>query len=1596
MIKFALTLLMLLLNLGRLHATSELRLTAETESLAAVYDCVNAISGDFFHRQTDMVLGVEPLSYTTCYDSGHVYSSPKGYGIGSQFPFYMKYVTEGFKNKEIILPVAEREGFYLPYLRSIQNGSFCFTIHPKVFSTGYTNYSDQGISAQNNIQNRLIKLLPDYSMEVSEGSGLKRLYRPYRKFDETRNAEVTQWHLVQEIRPNGNKLLFDYDNPGFPKRITATNAAETATYGWMEFSYDASGYTLTSSQDHQIRYNTSPIDIHHRQRSRGHNLEWWTRDDHLTQLLTSQGIDTTFEISASAKEGISRQITRICKPEGRYLRIDYGKGDKAGKVISLHAPLGGSSDPVLLGAFSYPNANTTEVRNSYGTKTTYRSESSRIVSVEKYNQNDTLHSARRYLWDNDRLKARGLANAQGKFVEVIAASYDERGNITTEEIFGNFSGTVPDDFDVDANFRPLSNTECRKINFEYSQDGFNLLLKEQHSDGKVIQYSYLPGTNLLSEKLVSDGKNVYSHQVNEYQDGLLTCTITDGEIKRISRYPNGYPENITESYLEQGREKLLKRIFKHYDGKSQLIQEDIFDASDLLSYSLKYFYDQKGNLIQETDPIGRVTKYEYDANKNKIYQELVEGGYGTVFIYDLSNRLIEEREYHNDSSILITRYSYDYLGNCTSVTDSFGNQTQYHFDEFGRQISKVLPLGGVEQKEYDIVGNVIAETNPSGDRTATQYNVLGKPTLIQYPDGTEERFQYNLNGTLARKWDVHGVCTQYTYDILGRVIKTECGTRTTQNIYIGKNLVQAIDAMGFRTDYGYDGAGRRISEQTQTTSKTFAYDSLGRLSCTTQGDVRIVDEFDSLGRVSEKRTENLQGDIQRRECFEYDIRDNQTVTKKYIDAENFVLTETRYDTRNRPVLITDPLGQRTLIHNFERYPSPVDSSAFVLRKTFTDPMDGKTIEVYDSMDRITSTEKLGPNDQRLAYQQNSYDSCGRKVRQEDDVILSGLPKGTYVITWRYDSMNRVVYICEQNSKNTYYTYAKGLLATKVKPDGVTLHYSYNDYGKLQQLSSSDGSIAYRYAYDDNDNLISAMDLINNREIIRQYHDNHLSLEILANGHRVDYSYINGRLDKVHFQDKKAVQYKYDGVNLSHVSRLDSSGKQSYQHCYKDYDWRGLCHRMILPFNVCELTLRYDALGRPVSIDSPHWAEILHEYDAVGNLKKATVKDPKGSMDHQFEYDGLYQLVREAGAITQEYVCDSIGNQISSEQEVNHLNQLTSTFTYDQNGNIVAGDHTYQYDALDRLVQADAVSYSYDAFGRRLTRSTDKYIYQNQDEIGSESEFRVMSKGLTVAIEKGGHVYAPIHDHRGNICCLINCKNGRPEEFYRYSAYEQTETIGTVNSPWGLSGKRFDRHTKLWHFGKRDYNSELRRWMTPDPAGFVDGCNLYAYLMNRPFRYTDPDGRFVIALPLFVWGGAVGVAWVLPSITTIACTAAVLWGFQEGCKAIDSSVSKTEWREEKFPGAPQDLEKDSRWEEISHPQARGRGRRRFKNRDTGEILEYDKGRPGEPGHRGHDHYHRPNPRSDGRSGEEYLDHIGNPCSDGSNRSHLYPPKGIQWE
>ncbi len=63
-------------------------------------------------------------------------------------------------------------------------------------------------------------------------------------------------------------------------------------------------------------------------------------------------------------------------------------------------------------------------------------------------------------------------------------------------------------------------------------------------------------------------------------------------------------------------------------------------------------------------------------------------------------------------------------------------------------------------------------------------------------------------------------------------------------------------------------------------------------------------------------------------------------------------------------------------------------------------------------------------------------------------------------------------------------------------------------------------------------------------------------------------------------------------------------------------------------------------------------------------------------------------------------------------------------------------------------------------------------------------------------------------------------------------------------PFGFAGGLYDPDTKLTHFGAREYDASVGRWLTKDPILFAGGdTNLYGYVLQDPINWIDPSGLY---------------------------------------------------------------------------------------------------------------------------------------------------------
>jgi len=104
------------------------------------------------------------------------------------------------------------------------------------------------------------------------------------------------------------------------------------------------------------------------------------------------------------------------------------------------------------------------------------------------------------------------------------------------------------------------------------------------------------------------------------------------------------------------------------------------------------------------------------------------------------------------------------------------------------------------------------------------------------------------------------------------------------------------------------------------------------------------------------------------------------------------------------------------------------------------------------------------------------------------------------------------------------------------------------------------------------------------------------------------------------------------------------------------------------------------------------------------------------------------------------------------------------------------------------------------------------------------------------------------DHLGNSCGETDGA-GKVIAREEYSPFGDSvgndEDVAEVNNlaqrTSHYSGKERDI-TGLYHYGWRYLQPGWARWLSADPAGLVDGLNLFRFVQNNPLKFFDTDGR----------------------------------------------------------------------------------------------------------------------------------------------------------
>ncbi|MBQ4811938.1 VCBS repeat-containing protein, partial [Pseudoalteromonas luteoviolacea] len=708
---------------------------------------------------------------------------------------------------------------------------------------------------------------------------------------------------------------------------------------------------------------------------------------------------------------------------------------------------------------------------------------------------------------------------------------------------------------------------------------------------------------------------------------------------------------------------------------------------------------------------------------------------------------------------------------------------------------------------YDVYKRLYSE-HTSGSPTI--YHTLGAPD-----------FNAPSHAALQKTERAAGNATVKTYiDIYNRVVRV-----ATQN-YAGDWIY---------VDTNYDATGNKTKE-----SKPY-------LSNNTRYDVEYSG-FDALGRPASKTTPQYCGpnshgvmtakytyvglttaiDVDET-CYGLKLgtmsrtynKANQLIETKDADG-NF--TRYAYNSLGLPIIIRDANGN-----------SIAAKYNGMGRKTgVNDPNQGQTSFAYNGFGELV--EERRANNKTVSY---LYDTLGRAIERSAtsegkqtfiyDTAENGIgqlaqAQGSDVThKHSYDAYGRPIThevlgdgqrFITQTTYDNYYGRVSGVSY----PNGLSLLYTYDQYGYRKSVSNLDTGYVYQ--------AVTKRDVLNN-----------IQQQTLGNG-LVDTTYyssvtgqMTGHYTQKNGQNLLGLEYsRYDGFgNLKEMNII--SGSVGAQHSFKE-------------------TFEYDDLHRLNSNQVEGVTTISYGYDAIGNLNKKS--------DYASSYD---------------YTNHVSGHSGGGPNAVKRVFKqgVWVGFSYDARGNMTRGDGLTSaiYNAMDKptKITKNGVTSEF-IYGpdqmRFMQVKGNKTIYYagkhyELEVEGSKLTQRAYIDGIALVSKTGNaEEIRYMHKDRLGSARLMTDKNGQVVTERNFDPFgkprlasgglktkAQLGDYDKAKTTRGFTDHEHLEELELIHMNGRIYDYNLGRFLSVDPViqspEDSQSINPYSYIMNNPLAGTDPTG-----------------------------------------------------------------------------------------------------------------------------------------------------------
>jgi len=1002
---------------------------------------------------------------------------------------------------------------------------------------------------------------------------------------------------------------------------------------------------------------------------------------------------------------------------------------------------------------------------------------------------------------------------------------------------------------------------CDPNDVDSDGDGMN--------DGWEYQYGLDPtigqGVHGASGDYDKDGLDNYT----EYTYGLDPTQDSEGN-------------SWSESEIDNQTGDIIKEIiYQVYEGQVVTLNATMNSYDDFgRVYLARQMIDAGGN---PNDPNNRITLNVYDVRGNVItaYLKGPESDDPNILMpepddlvtentYDSLGRLTETR----DPNYFVTKYIYNAKGQLWKVEREGVVLSENIYDGAGRVIKVINAESHYRTYSYDSLNQVIREIAYEEDgaidielmQVRTQYDGLGHVVLREVmADPADMTAVDSVNFYEGEGYKSVNMVAEYIYDPCEYPYP---GMLTSQKTYYGGEAEdEAV------SEYFYDGLGRRnVSVDPNDNYTQLYYDVMNRVEIRQQFDedesvvTAVVYEYDTLGRMVEQRQ----------------VVDTGV---DYGAAGNYLPTTYTYDGAGRLLLSVDAKGFRSTYKydNFnQRVKQTADAGGIGQDTEYVYDRLGRQaaikgyaevstpqITTYD-YDKLNNVTKITyPDLAAIEYDFNYNGTVSKRVDQRGIITLysyDNLGKIEEKLVFPQGSLENEPNIVEEFAYN-----GVGLMISAEKYYYNPLKYvsdtefEYNGLGKItlakEKIFGAETAVEIGYTYDQAGNL-------------------------------VEITYPEGTV------------YKMSREALGRIAAITDDDEET-PYVYADYEYMGLRvgergYPEIGDGGV-DYEISYNDLGRAERHYTHDGASTIvdfnYTFDDNGNITGQEFAHRTASPDNDYTYDDLDRLtdVTYHDSDTEWFDYDKLGNRVEakhrdSQGELTYArNSLTNRYDsegtfdieseYDDAGNTTKdpNNYEYEYDYENRIVkitkgEADIAEYVYDALGRRIQKfdvvadETIRYYYNDNWQVLTETDGNgdtqrryiygnYIDEVLVMVAPNEPNDYYYTHDHLYSPVALMN-DSGDVVERYEYDAYGKPYFMdagfnllevqeSAYNNPYGFTGRRIDIHDNgnlvKQNSRMRDLEFFIGRFFQTDPIGYINGLNLYMYVLNNPIIGLDPYG-----------------------------------------------------------------------------------------------------------------------------------------------------------